>query len=313
MKIRSPQSLPISAAPGTAGRDEVPKQIETGGGADELGKLLSEPPTPDSDQHFPATGEQSLPVTATTASLSSKVSSTAANLTKASAASAPQASDSQSAATPTPQPRARSSRQNTVSQPPSVSTLPDPQKKLCVHRFSAQSPPPVPVGSKPSLQGQRWAASSLAQPPPSAPAAHAQDAYFGQPSTVYANQPSKPMYSKPFLQRPAAPPAVSLSSIDSGLVSTRGPDALRNQTDKSDFEIIVEGIPAKLWDDEDEESLKGLLEEWVPSNQGVFVSVDGDRVLDMKRVGTSARCKIHTSLLSMLRFHFREARSFNVN
>ena len=129
------------------------------------------------------------------------------------------------------------------------------------------------------------------------------------------------MYSKPLSQPPAAPPADSLSRIDSGIMSTREPDALRNQIDKSDFEIIVEGIPAKLWDDEDEESVKGLLEEWVPSNQGAFVSADSDQVLDIKRMGTSARCKIHTSLLSMFRFHFRfrfarisnEARSLNVN
>ena len=139
--------------------------------------------------------------------------------------------------------------------------------------------------------------------------------------TVYANQPPKPMYSNPLPQPPAAPPADSLSSIDSALMSTRGSDALRNQTDKSDFEIIVEGIPEKLWDDEDQESLKVLLEEWVPFNQGAFVSADGDQVLDIKRVGTSARCKIHTSLLSMPHFHLRfrfartsnEARSFNVN
>ena len=230
MKIRgysAPQSLPISSAPGTAGSDEVPKQIETCGGADELEQLLNDPPNPDNDQHCPstvsspATTEQLLPVTAETASLSSKVSPTAVNL------------------------------------------------------------------------------------------------------TVYVNLPPKPMYSKPLPQPPAAPPSDSLSSssIGSKLMSTSGPDALRNQTDKSDFEIIVEGIPAKLWNDEDEWSLKGLLEEWVPSTQGAFVSADGDQVLDMKRVGTSARCKIHTSLLSMPCFHFRfhfsrtsnEARSSNVN
>ena len=147
MKIRgysSPQSLPISAAPGTAGRDEVPKQRETGGGADELGQLLNEPSTPDSDQHFPGTlpppaiTEQSLTVTATTVSLSSKISSTAVNLTKASAASAPQARDSQSAATPTSQPHALPSCQNTVAASFREHAAGSPEENLFTPLFSSK-------------------------------------------------------------------------------------------------------------------------------------------------------------------------------
>ena len=319
MKARGyswPPALAISAAPGAAFRDEEPMQTETDGGADELGYLLDEPPSSGSDQHgpgtvpSPVTTEQSLPDIATTATLTSKVVFSAdVNLTKPSAGSASQARDSQPAATHTYQPRARSSRPNTATQPPSVSTpLPDPQKKL-YDRSAAQGPLPVPFGSKPSLPQQQWPASPTAQPPPSAPSAQAE--YFGQPSIIYANQPTTQMYgypnsyNKPFPQPPAASPPDSLSSNATGLMSTRGPDALRNPTDKSDFEIVVEGIPAKLWDEEDEESLKGLLEEWVPPGQDALVSADGDQVLDIKRAGNSARCTIHTTLPSMFRFHFR--------
>ena len=111
-------------------------------------------------------------------------------------------------------------------------------------------------------------------------------------------------YKKPLPAAPPAPPANSFSGNASGPVSTSGPDTPRNPADKSDFEIVVEGVPAKLWEEQDEESLKCLLEEWVPSTHGEFASADGDEVLEIKRAGNSARCKIHTSLYSRFRFHF---------
>ena len=96
-------------------------------------------------------------------------------------------------------------------------------------------------------------------------------------------------------------PSTSMSSNAHYLISTPERDTLRNPTDRSHFDILVEGIPEMLWDDDNEESLKILLVGWTPS---ASVKSVGDTVSDVSRVGNNARCKIHTTLLSMVCFHF---------
>ena len=86
-------------------------------------------------------------------------------------------------------------------------------------------------------------------------------------------------------------------------VQARGGHGVRSGR-KERLDLIVEGIPAKLWEDDDEKSLKSLLEQRTSSSPGGVVATYVDNVSDITRVGNSARCKIHTTHQSMCRFRF---------
>ena len=61
-------------------------------------------------------------------------------------------------------------------------------------------------------------------------------------------------------------------------------DTVYNRAEKSDFDLIIEGIPSKLWNDGDEESLKSLLEQWTFSSPEGDVATYGDNVSNITRV-----------------------------
>lgn len=307
--------------------------MDTSGGANDIGKLLDDPPAPGQSSGDSSLGKEpptQLPFAS--ASLSSKMSSATVEMSKL-AATARSASpalhiDSMaSESTSCPNPTPRKSREKPASQPPTdASFAPDPQRKLYQQRppqqqqqqeqqqqqqqqqgaavsqtFHKVELPPKPTDSAYSFLQQ--------QPSQQPPSFQQQTVFSGAPTGFYVNRPS--LYKKPL---PPPPPAVRPLSmgpfaLNAAAVASASPpplsappDTPSDPTAKRDFELVVEGVPAKLFDDEDEDSLKYLLEEWEPAGQGV--SADGDSVTDITPSGKHVRCKIHTSQLSEFHFDF---------
>lgn len=160
-----------------------------------------------------------------------------------------------------------------------------------------------PPGASPSIESPP--APRAEQPSPAvAPKPNAKRPPAGAPTPAQAKhgEPSGVDLTK---TPPPPPPACQPADADSlsGVASSADTKPLpvaaasppSDSASKRAYDIVVEGVPEKLWSDEDQESLKSFLEEWASDNQ----DADGDSVTEITRVaGNNARCKLHTSARS---------------